>query len=48
MDKGDAKKTYAKVAEYFAFFACVVALGIIANISWLKSVFIPINLIGLQ
>lgn len=41
MDKGDAKKTYAKVAEYFAFFACVVALGIIANISWLKSVFIP-------
>ncbi|WP_415325405.1 oligosaccharide flippase family protein [Chryseobacterium sp. MMS23-Vi53] len=41
MDKGDSKKTYAKVAEYFAFFACAVALGIIANISWLKSVFIP-------
>ncbi len=41
MDKGDAKKTYAKVAEYFAFFACTVALGIIANISWLKAVFIP-------
>lgn len=41
MDKGDAKKTYAKVAEYFAFFACAVALGIIANISWLKEVFIP-------
>ncbi|RLJ23026.1 O-antigen/teichoic acid export membrane protein [Chryseobacterium sp. 7] len=41
MDKGDAKKTYAKVAEYFAFFACAVALGIIANISWLKAVFIP-------
>ncbi|MCW3161984.1 lipopolysaccharide biosynthesis protein [Chryseobacterium oryctis] len=41
MDKGDAKKTYAKVAEYFAFFACVVALGIIANLSWLKTLFIP-------
>ncbi len=41
MDKGDAKKTYAKVAEYFAFFACAVALGIIANIAWLKGVFIP-------
>lgn len=41
MDKGDAKKTYANVAEYFAFFACAVALGIIANISWLKAVFIP-------
>ncbi|MBV8326092.1 oligosaccharide flippase family protein [Chryseobacterium sp.] len=41
MDKGGAKKTYAKVAEYFAFFACVVALGIIANISWLKAIFIP-------
>jgi O-antigen/teichoic acid export membrane protein len=41
MDKGDAKKTYAKVAEYFAFFASAVALGIIANIAWLKDVFIP-------
>lgn len=41
MDKGDAKKTYAKVAEYFAFFASIVALGIIANISWLKGMFIP-------
>lgn len=41
MDKGDATKTYAKVAEYFAFFASIVALGIIANISWLKTLFIP-------
>lgn len=41
MDKGDATKTYAKVAEYFAFFASIVALGIIANISWLKIMFIP-------
>lgn len=41
MDKGDAKKTYATVAEYFAFFASIVALGIIANISWLKKILIP-------
>ncbi len=41
MNKGDATKTYAKVAEYFAFFAAIVALGIIANISWLKIMFIP-------
>ena len=41
MDKGDATKTYARVAEYFAFFASIVALGIIANIDWLKTKFIP-------
>lgn len=41
MDKGDAKKTYANVTEYFTFFAATVAMGIIANISWLKSIFIP-------
>jgi len=41
MDKGDATKTYARVAEYFAFFASIVALGIIANIGWLKVKFIP-------
>lgn len=41
MDKGDAKKTYAIVTEYFTFFASAVAMGIIANISWLKAVFIP-------
>ena len=40
MDKGDAK-TYANVTEYFTFFAATVAMGIIANISWLKSIFIP-------
>ena len=34
-------KTYANVTEYFTFFAATVAMGIIANISWLKSIFIP-------
>lgn len=37
----NAPKTYAKVTEYFALFASVVAMGIIANISWLKALFIP-------
>ncbi|WP_300672277.1 oligosaccharide flippase family protein [Soonwooa sp.] len=41
MDKGDATKTYANVTEYFTFFAAVVAMGIIANISWLKTMLIP-------
>ncbi|SFI22030.1 lipopolysaccharide biosynthesis protein [Halpernia frigidisoli] len=41
MKNENAKITYAKVTEYFSFFACIVALGIITNISWLKHVFIP-------
>lgn len=41
MKNENAKITYAKVTEYFSFFACVVALGIIANISWLKQLLIP-------
>lgn len=41
MQNENAKLTYAKVTEYFSFFASVVAMGIIANISWLKHVFIP-------
>ncbi|QCX53606.1 lipopolysaccharide biosynthesis protein [Elizabethkingia sp. JS20170427COW] len=41
MDKGDAKNTYAKITEYFTFFAAIVAMGIIANISWLKHLLIP-------
>lgn len=43
MNSADAKIKYAKVAEYFAFFASFVALGIIANISWLKQLFITDN-----
>lgn len=41
MQNVNAKITYAKVTEYFSFFACIVALGIITNISWLKTLLIP-------
>lgn len=41
MQNENAKVTYAKVTEYFTFFASIVAMGIIANISWLKMLFIP-------
>ncbi len=41
MQNVNAKVTYAKVTEYFTLFASVVALGIIANISWLKLLLIP-------
>ena len=41
MKSENAKNSYAKVTEYFTFFASIVALGIIANISWLKTLFIP-------
>lgn len=40
MKNADATKTYAKLTEYFTLFASIVALGIIANISWLKRLFI--------
>lgn len=40
MKRENAKTTYAMMTEYFALFASVVALGIIANISWLKRLFI--------
>lgn len=43
MQNAHAKVTYAKVTEYFTFFASIVAMGIIANISWLKVLFIPNN-----
>lgn len=41
MKNENAKNTYAKVTEYFSFFASVVAIGIIANISWLKTLLVP-------
>lgn len=41
MNDKNAKNTYAKVTEYFTLFASVAAMGIIANISWLKMLFIP-------
>lgn len=40
MNKNDSKKTYADVTEYFVIFASVAALGIIANISWLKTLLV--------
>lgn len=43
MNNENAKNTYAKVTEYFTFFAATVAMGIIANISWLKQILIPNN-----
>lgn len=41
MNNENAKKTYAKVTEYFTFFAAIMALGIIANVSWLKLLLVP-------
>lgn len=40
MHSENAKITYAKVTEYFTLFASVAAMGIIANIDWLKKIFI--------
>lgn len=40
MNNANAKENYAKVTEYFSFFASIVAMGIIANVSWLKKAFI--------
>lgn len=36
----NAPKTYAKITEFFTFFASISAMGIIANIDWLKKIFI--------
>lgn len=41
MQNENAKLTYAKVTEYFTFFASVVAMGIIANASWIKAILVP-------
>lgn len=40
MNKAHAKENYARITEYFSFFASIVAMGIIANVSWLKKAFI--------
>lgn len=40
MNDKNAKNNYAKVTEYFTIFASISALAIIANISWLKRLFI--------
>lgn len=41
MGKENPQSTYAKVTEYFSVFGSIVAFGIIANIGWLKVLFIP-------
>lgn len=41
MHQENAKITYAKVTEYFTFFAAIVAMGLIANLGWLKKLLIP-------
>lgn len=41
MNNDNAKKIYANVTEYFTFFAATIAIGIIANLGWLKLVLIP-------
>lgn len=40
MQDKNAKLTYAKVTEYFVIISSLIALGIIANIGWLKVLFI--------
>lgn len=40
MNDKNAQSNYAKVTEYFSIFASVSALAIIANITWLKRLFI--------
>lgn len=40
MQDKNAKLTYAKVTEYFVIISSIIALGIIANIGWLKVLFI--------
>ncbi len=41
MNDKNAKFTYAKITEYFTYFASIMAMGIIANVGWLKQLFIP-------
>lgn len=41
IDNKNAPVIYAKVTEYFISFASIVAMGIIANLHWLKMLFIP-------
>ena len=41
MKSENAKNSYAKVAEYFAVFASVACMAIIANVSWIKLLLVP-------
>lgn len=40
INNDNAKNSYAKITEYFTLFASVAAFAIIANIDWLKKLFI--------
>lgn len=40
MQDKNAQQTYARVTEYFVIVASTIALGIIGNVDWLKSLFI--------
>ncbi len=40
MQDKNAQLTYARVTEYFVIVASIIALGIIGNVDWLKSLFI--------
>lgn len=40
MGDKNAPKTYARITEFFTSFAAISAMGLIANISWLKRLFI--------
>lgn len=40
MQDKDAKKTYARITEYFVIAGSFIALGIIANLDWLKDLFV--------
>lgn len=37
----DAKKSYADVMEYFVIFCGMVVIGLIGNLSWIKTLMIP-------
>ncbi len=39
--KGDAKQTYANILFFFSIICNIVILGILANIDWIKHIFIP-------
>lgn len=39
--KGDAKQTYANILFFFSIICNVVILGILANIDWIKKIFVP-------
>ncbi len=39
--KGDSKQTYANILFFFSIICNVVILGILANLDWIKKIFIP-------